>query len=170
VDTVHFINEHELRSQARRAFELHRSTISRLVLAAMIEHIGSTAIPGTLTKGDLDLLVMVPAADFAAAEAALAERFERNVGSLHNEVFASFKDDSADPALGIQLTCDSALRDEFLHFRDALIADPALVAAYNELKRACEGLPMDEYRERKDGFIRQVLNGVPAQQPPLNEA
>jgi GrpB-like predicted nucleotidyltransferase (UPF0157 family) len=158
VDPVHFRNEHELRSQAQRAFELHRSTIARLVPAATIEHVGSTAIPGSLTKGDVDLLVSVPAAEFWAAEAALAQHYERNAGSLHNDVFASFKDDSADPPLGIQLTCDETLRVEFIGFREALLRAPELLAAYNDLKQACEGMTMDEYRQRKDAFIRRVLD------------
>ena len=159
MQTVNFIDELAIRAAAENAFEHYRSLIAGRLPRASVEHIGSTAIAGSLTKGDLDLLVYVAPADFPAAEAVLAEHFQRNSESLHNDVFASFKDDGADLPLGIQLTCDEALRDEFVRFREALLRDPLLVAAYNDLKRASEGLPMDEYRQRKDDFIRRVLEG-----------
>jgi uncharacterized protein len=42
-----------------------------MVPEAEIEHIGATSVPGALTKGDVDLLVSVPAERFGAAVAAL---------------------------------------------------------------------------------------------------
>jgi GrpB-like predicted nucleotidyltransferase (UPF0157 family) len=155
---VHFISEASIRAKAQEAFEHHHAAIARLLPTAVIEHIGSTAVPGSLTKGDLDLLVSVPPADFPAADAVLARHYQRNMDSTHDGVFASFKDDRADPPLGIQLTCDEKVRDEFLLFRQALLRDPSLVSAYNGLKRECDGLPMETYRKQKDTFIRRMLD------------
>ena len=63
--------ESELREVVATAFAEHRERIARRLPAAEIEHVGSTSIRGALTKGDLDLLVRVDAAGFAAAAAAL---------------------------------------------------------------------------------------------------
>ena len=100
---------------------------------------------------------MVPA-NFPGADAVLAQHYERNTGSTHDDVFASFKDDRADPPLGIQPTCDKKVPDEFLLFREALLRDPSLLSAYNELKRAHEGSSMQAYRRQKGTFIRRVLD------------
>jgi len=156
---VHFIDEASFVAKAQEAFEHHHAAIARLLPTADVQHIGSTAVPGSLTKGDLDLLVSVPSADFPGADAVLAQHYERNTDSTHDGVFASFKDDRADPPLGIQLTCDEKVRDEFLLFREALRRDGSLVSAYNELKRAHEGSSMQAYRRQKDTFIRRVLDG-----------
>jgi GrpB-like predicted nucleotidyltransferase (UPF0157 family) len=58
-----------------RAFQRHSREIRTLVPSATVEHVGATAIPGSLTKGDLDLLVRVPAGDFPAGVAALRSRY-----------------------------------------------------------------------------------------------
>ena len=90
----------------------------------------------------------------------LASRYERNAGSTRIEgSFASFKDDSDDPPLGIQLTAAGGEVDCFRRFRDLLRADPQLVEAYNRLKSSFEGKGIDEYRRPKSEFIERVLRG-----------
>lgn len=93
--------------------------------SADIRHIGATAVPGCMTKGDLDIVVRVPAADFPAAEVALAACYPANTGNLRTAAFASFEDGSSSPPLGIQLTAIDGLNDMFHHFTAALAADPA---------------------------------------------
>ncbi|WP_334493720.1 GrpB family protein [Bradyrhizobium sp. AZCC 1614] len=51
-----------------------------LPTSAEMHHVGATAIPGCLTKGDLDIVIRVDAADFSQVDAQLAERFSRNLG------------------------------------------------------------------------------------------
>ena len=105
-------------------------------------HVGATAVPGCLTKGDLDVVVRVEPADFAAAEARLAGRFGRNAGSVRTEDFAAFAEAGRSPPLGIQLTVKGGALDIFHAFAAALRGDPALVRRYNALKLRFRGRPM----------------------------
>lgn len=127
-----------------------------LPASADIRHVGATAIPGCLTKGDLDLVVRVEAADFPLAEACLAARFGRNTGSVRTDDFAAFADDAL--ALGIQLTAKDGRFDTFHRFTAALQADALLVERYNALKRRCAGGSMAAYRAEKAAFIEEVVN------------
>src|SRR5262245_3440981 len=91
-----------------------------LPCAADIRHIGATAVPGCLTKGDLDIVVRVAARDFAAADDALAARFERNLGSIRLATFAAFEDKGGTPHLGVQLVGIGSEYDDFHRFAEAL--------------------------------------------------
>ncbi|MBN8911371.1 MAG: GrpB family protein [Rhizobiales bacterium] len=147
------------RADAERLFERIAAELRRtLPASADIRHIGATAVPGCLTKGDLDIVVRVAAEDFCAADAALAARFARNVGSKRSESFSSFEDGSTSPHLGIQLTTAGGEDDYFHLFVDALRQDPELVTQYNALKRDFDGQPMDIYRAAKSAFVTRVLS------------
>ena len=148
--------------RARRAAGVLFASVTRdlaplLPDSAEMLHVGATAVPGCLTKGDLDVVVRVDAGDFSPVEAGLAARFARNHGSLRTPDFAAFADNATVPALGIQLTVRQGRFDVFHRFVAALIADPALVARYNALKIAYDGGPMGAYRVAKDAFIADVL-------------
>ena len=129
--------------------------------SAEVLHIGATAIPGCLTKGDLDIVVRVARSDFVNAERVLASRFARNSGSVRTEEFAAFEDDERSPHLGIQLTVTDSALDVFHHFVEALRGNSDLVRHYNEIKLAHRGQPMADYRAAKDIFIGQVLASCP---------
>lgn len=122
-----------------------------------IHHVGATAVPGCLTKGDLDIVVRVAPEDFTAADQALALRYARNTGSVRTRDFSAFETPDAEPPLGIQLAAKGGDHDFFHLFVARLRAEPDLVARYNALKRRFEGQPMEIYREAKSDFIRAVL-------------
>lgn len=145
----------QLFAVVRRALEIV------LPLETEILHVGATAIPGCLTKGDLDIVVRVERPAFAIAEHCLAARFTRNGGSVRTDDFAAFQDDGWTPHLGIQLTLKGGPFDVFHRFAAALRADPELVARYNTLKRAHHDHPMTVYRAAKDAFIGDVLQSCP---------
>ena len=147
------------REAADRLFEeTVRSLRPVLPETAEIHHVGATAIPGCLTKGDLDMVVRVAASDFRTADRALGARYVRNTGSVRTETFSAFEQRESVPPLGIQLTAKGGEQDFFHLFIARLLADPALVARYNALKRRFEGKPMDVYRAAKSDFICQVLD------------
>jgi len=131
--------------------------------SADIRHIGATAVPGCLTKGDLDIVVRIDARDFPVADEGLGARFARNLGSVRTETFAAFEDDAATPHLGVQLVARGDEFDDFHLFVEALRADPELVRAYNRLKLDWRGRAMDDYRRAKGAFIARVLG---AREPP----
>jgi GrpB-like predicted nucleotidyltransferase (UPF0157 family) len=60
--------------------------------AADVRHIGATAIPGCLTKGNLDIVVRVPIDQFSDTDAVLASHLAPNEGFIRSK-----------PHLGIQL-------------------------------------------------------------------
>ncbi|AHB48294.1 hypothetical protein W911_07655 [Hyphomicrobium nitrativorans NL23] len=146
------------RHAAVRLFECVEKDLRALLPAsADVRHVGATAVAACLTKGDLDVVVRVEADAFADADRALAARFARNEGSKRTACFSSFEDSGTVPHLGIQLTVQGGADDCFHLLTDALSADPALVEAYNALKRRFDGEPMEAYREAKGAFIRDVL-------------
>ncbi len=52
-----------------------------------IQHIGSTAIPNSITKGDLDIQVRVSKEDFTKAVEILSTIYDINEGSTKTDFF-----------------------------------------------------------------------------------
>lgn len=154
---VHFIDESYVRLAAVGAFERHRERILSHIPYATVDHIGSTAIPGAITKGDLDIQVRVQPATFKDADRVLASMYERNIDSSRTDTFSSFLDDSEELPIGVQLTVVGSEFDDFLWFRDLMVSNAEYLKAYNRLKTSCEGLDMDEYRLRKSRFIGDLI-------------
>lgn len=142
---------------AQRLFLVWRERLHSLLPHAQVEHIGATAIPGCLTKGDLDIAVYVEQEYFAEAEQALASLLRSNSGSIRTTYFSSFSDENTSPAMGVQLVVRGSALDIFGPFRDRLRADPALLQRYNTLKLSHQGVAMSAYREAKAAFIESVL-------------
>lgn len=129
-----------------------------------IEHIGASAIPGAVSKGDLDLCLVVPAAELEAAGAALRSRqgYVEKTGTLRTEALCMLVpaepcDPAQDHALQL-VAAGSRFERLFIGFRDALRADPALLADYNALK--LQHWPQGEaaYRQAKGEFVQMVLD------------
>lgn len=132
-------------------------------LAAAIEHVGSTAVPGLAAKPILDIAVgLVPDADPGQLVARLAP-----LGWI-------FRGDNADSGLLFVLEDRPAHRVAHLHmvgyrdprwhrylrFRDRLRTDPAARAAYAELKLGLAERFADDrraYTAAKDAFITGLL-------------
>ena len=160
--TVQFVEETEVREAVCAAFESVRAVLEGMLPNARIEHIGSTAVPGSITKGDLDVCVLVRADAFARAERTLAQRFGRNVGSDRTDSFASFLDENAgDVPIGIQLVARGGAEDDFVRWRELLRRSPQVLEAYNDLKRHWHGGRHDEYRIAKARFIEDALSASP---------
>lgn len=154
----------ESKKQSARALELfdqERQEILSLLPNADVQHVGSTAVPGSLTKGDLDIQVRVSAEDFRDAERVLSKAYERNKGSTRTDCFAAFKDDLTVPPLGVQLTAEGSAVDSFWKFRELLCTRQDLRDAYDALKRRFDGGDMDAYRAEKDRFF-EALRADPA--------
>ena len=65
---------------------------------------------------------------------------------------------SHDPPVGVQLVVAGSADDAlFAPFRDALIADPALLAQYNALKLSLDGADYERYTDAKGAFVERVL-------------
>ncbi len=151
------VDTRRARKDAQRLFAAVSERLAALLPGADIRHIGATAVPGCLTKGDLDIVVRVGAEDFATADSVVAAAFSRNGSSVRTQAFSAFEDASSHPHLGIQLVAVDSPFDSFHLFAEALQRSPSLVEEYNALKRLHEGADMARYREAKGRFVERVL-------------
>ena len=152
----------ELRESVAVALREHSRRIRTGLGGVEIEHVGSTSIPGALTKGDLDVLVRVDAAGFDAAVVALRGLYAVHQPENWTATYASFADRSAsDPPVGVQLAVRGSADDLlFAPFRQALIDDPALLREYNALKLSLDGADYQGYTDAKGVFVERVLAGL----------
>ena len=156
-DRVEFVDEPAIRSKVSAVFESLSATLTALLPEARIEHIGSTSIPGAVTKGDLDICVQVEPSAFPEADRILSERFARNVGSHQSASLSSFVDNSPPVPVGVQLVALGGNEDFFLQWRDLLRSSPEILKQYDQLKRRWHGRSHEGYREAKATFIEQML-------------
>jgi GrpB-like predicted nucleotidyltransferase (UPF0157 family) len=140
------------RAKVEALFARVEGHLHSLLPAAHIEHVGSTALPDGLTKGDLDIQVRLQREDYDAACRVLSALFEDNPGGF-TEQGRSFKDASTDPPLGIHVTIIDGPSDTQSRQRDLLRERPDLRAQYEALKKNFDGGDMDEYRRAKDSFF-----------------
>jgi GrpB-like predicted nucleotidyltransferase (UPF0157 family) len=120
---------------------------------------GSTAVPGALTKGDLDTNVRLANRDeFDQVVEFLRDLFAMHQPQNWTDGYASFADEhSYGLPVGIQVTIRGHPDDKFIGQRDRLAASPDLIEKYNVLKVRFEGRDMDDYREAKWAFIATYL-------------
>jgi GrpB-like predicted nucleotidyltransferase (UPF0157 family) len=159
-ETVHFAPEQHFREAVSELFQRVRSHLETLVPSADVQHVGSTAIPGSLTKGDLDVQVRVPYSEYEAAKEKLSRVYGINTGGFASHDAISFEDLGGQHSLGIHLTVIGGTADIQWKFRDALVASAVLRERYDQLKRKFEGRSMESYREAKAEFVSRVLEGL----------
>jgi GrpB-like predicted nucleotidyltransferase (UPF0157 family) len=151
-----------LASQLREHLAQVSAQLARLLPRAEFHHIGATAIPGAVTKGDVDVLLRVDAAEFPHAVDCLRQRFAIKQAKNWTAVFASFGDDSSFPfPLGVQLVIRESEADIFLFLHEYLSADTKSLAEYNRIKEEAAPLGADAYWEAKNRFLSQILSSRP---------
>lgn len=137
--------------------------------AARLEHVGSTAIPGCHGKGPVDLLLLYPPGQLAAARDAVD-----GLGFQRHEQPGAFPEERP-VRIGTLLhdgdvfrlhvhvvAADSPEVEELLRFRGALRANPDLVAEYVALKQAVIAAGICDnsaYTDGKEAFIQRVKSG-----------
>jgi GrpB-like predicted nucleotidyltransferase (UPF0157 family) len=134
----------------------HRRIVLELVPGAKVEHVGATAVPGALTKGDVDIAVRVGKPQFSAAVEALSTRYAIHQPHNWTSTLASFTAPGELP-VGIQLVVAGSDADRFFGpFRHTLLTE------YNELKLRLDGLEYERYTEEKTQFVERVLRELNA--------
>jgi GrpB-like predicted nucleotidyltransferase (UPF0157 family) len=154
---VYFHKQEKFKECAEEVFLKERKRILRVLPSADIQHIGSTAIPGSLTKGDLDIQVRVKQKDFEKAQNALSKIYKPNKGNPPTKTYASFKDNDTKIPLGVQLTIIGSKEDDFTALRDILVSNKKYLEKYNALKNQYQGKPIKEYRKAKGKFVEKIL-------------
>lgn len=64
MNKVYFKPSEEFLEEANKVFDEQKDRLKKLLPEADIQHIGSTSIPGSVTKGDLDINVRVTKEDY----------------------------------------------------------------------------------------------------------
>jgi GrpB-like predicted nucleotidyltransferase (UPF0157 family) len=160
--TVRFRRASELWPLADRAFQRHSREIRSLIPAAEVEHVGATAVPGSLTTGDVDLLVRVPGADFRGAATALRRRYDVDQPANWTETFASFAEaQEGDLPVGVQLVVAGSRVDAaFVSLRRAFRTRPDLLERANDLKLRHADGDADTYARAKQAFLEALLRDL----------
>ena len=145
-------------AQARLAFAALAGDLVALLAHAEVEHVGATAVPGCLSKGDLDVLVRVARPEFDASADVLDGALRRSDRNAPTAEYVEYDAATEDVAASVQLVvAGSELDDRFSRLKAILLADPAALAEYNELKMRCEGDTMSAYRQAKAALIDALL-------------
>jgi GrpB-like predicted nucleotidyltransferase (UPF0157 family) len=155
--SVDFAPEQSFRESIGPLFARVEAQLSALLPGSDIQHVGGTAIPGSLTKGDLDVQVRVTSDKYDAAKDVLSKLYRVNLGGFASEDAISFEDYSRQPSLGVHLTVIDGSADIQWRFRDLLVASDALREEYDQLKRRFDGGSMAKYRDAKAMFVERVL-------------
>lgn len=153
----------EYQPHCAQLFESYKNKIQQLIPFARVEHIGSSAIPNAISKGDLDIYIEVSAQQFLDAIKKLQQLgFKEKPDTLRTHQLCMLQSQVHDVALQIVVTGSEF--QNFLTFRDQLRHHPELVQQYNQLKQSCSGTSPEQYRQIKAIFIQNVLNPNPADQ------
>jgi GrpB-like predicted nucleotidyltransferase (UPF0157 family) len=139
----------------------------------LIEHIGSTAVPGLSAKPVIDIIILVgamqPILDRMADLAAIGYEFRPDVSNPERIFMRRYgPDDVRTHHLHIHTDADDVRRH--VMFRDALRMDRATRQAYLDLKRdlaARHASDRQAYANGKDAFVDSIVlaAGGPARRP-----
>lgn len=128
---------------------------------AQFEHVGASSIPGAISKGDLDICIVVaPVKHQSTVETPEALGYVAKTHTLRTPELCMLVSPRQDFDIALQVVAQGSQFEFFMHFRDALSADPILVEQYNELKRQFASASPERYRAEKAKFIEAVPGGL----------
>lgn len=153
-----FLEPEQYQKNCVQLFNSYQKDISTLLPFAKIEHIGSSAIPNAISKGDLDIYIEVMPEQFEfAIEQLKTLNFIEKQNTLRTDELCMLESLNNDD-VAFQIVVTNSVFTFFLTFRNKLIDSPLLVKKYNQLKLECSHLDHDQYRTIKSDFINRVLN------------
>lgn len=149
-----------IEARAQEVFEAVERALALLLPNAQVHHIGATAVPGSLSKGDVDVAVLVsPQAHATTVLRLQAAGYCVEADTLRTSELCMLRSPRRDVDLALQVVATgSQLARDFLRFRDVLRSSAALLTRYNAVKAANADAGMDAYRAAKSRFIVQVLS------------
>ncbi|MFW2055887.1 GrpB family protein [Acinetobacter haemolyticus] len=153
---MQFFPPDQYQQHCQQLFEKYKNQILNLTPYAIVEHIGSSAIPNAVSKGDLDIYIEIPQKYFLETIDNLKKlNFKEKLDTLRTNELCMLE--SLDNDVALQIVTSGSVFRFFLIFRDRLKESPDLVEQYDALKHSCTGIPQDRYRELKAEFIQRVL-------------
>ena len=143
----------EIAGEAKAIHVRVRRTLRELEIPGELEWTGGSSVPRTLTRGDVDLHLRVPAESFATTVAILKDHFP--IGSPHSwaETLAVFDIPDQPLPTGLAVTPIYSEHDRrFTRAWSRIAADPDVHRRYNDLKRHTT----DDYESRKAAFFNDL--------------
>src|SRR5712692_8771334 len=122
-----------------------------------VEHIGATALPDGVTKGDVDVNIRVPASSFERVVEMLTARFAVAQPQNWSPTYASFSDPDRALPLGLQVTVIGSPDDFLVMLRDLMRSDPVLRQDYERCKTQAARLGRRGYWEAKNRMLQDLL-------------
>jgi GrpB-like predicted nucleotidyltransferase (UPF0157 family) len=154
-DSMQFFSSKDYQTHCQKLFEDYQSIIQKHLANAQIEHIGASAIPNCISKGDLDIYVAVNNVEQAIGTIEQLD-FKIKQNTLRTPQLCMLESQKSED-VAIQLVEKGSPFEDFLHFRDKLRTNPKLVNQYNQMKLSCTGFTQEKYREVKSRFIEEIL-------------
>ncbi|AUT34549.1 MULTISPECIES: GrpB family protein [Acinetobacter calcoaceticus/baumannii complex] len=153
-----FLEPEKYQQRCAQLFNSYHKAICALLPFAKIEHIGSSAIPNAISKGDLDIYIEVIPEQFEfAIEQLKTLNFIEKQNTFRTHELCMLESLNNDD-VAFQIVVTDSVFTFFLTFKNKLISSPTLVNEYNQLKLQCSHLDPDQYRTIKSDFINRVLN------------
>ena len=158
-------------------FVKEKRRIQKYIKNAIVEHIGSTSVPGLDGKGYIDLMVICPKKEIKNAknilETKLEYEYKDNVSVKGERLFfkrIAQSKYSKKTFYHLHLTyLNCEYHKEAVSFRDFLINNPIYIKKYSEIKKiaskkAQKATDRKEarimYKKIKDPLIRDILNKI----------
>ncbi len=155
---MELLESSEYQALACSVFEQVAKELSLLLPAARVEHVGASSVPGAISKGDLDICVVVAASGHPSTVKVLeASGYVVKADTLRTHELCMLLSPRKDLDVALQVVAEGSQFEFFMRFRDALRADPLLVEQYNQLKRNFASAGAESYRDEKAKFIEAVL-------------
>jgi GrpB-like predicted nucleotidyltransferase (UPF0157 family) len=157
---LEFVPSELVLPRAEAALRRERQRLATLAPGSEVVLTGASSLPGTLTRGDIDLHLRVPPPAWAVTVAALSEAYRVVNPEIWTSTLATFGAPD-DDLVGIAATPVGSEHD--VRFRAAwerLAGDAVALAAYNELKRSHAGGDLAEYLAAKGAFFERLATRV----------
>jgi len=146
-----FVPQESIKKIVDEKYQEIKSMILSTLPNVEIEHVGSSAVKGVLTKKDLDITVRAEISEFQKCIDAMEKMFK----AVHKDVWQYNKNTSEGMAIftkqdnylesiDIMLVVKGSRFDEYHIFREILEKDDCVRQDYNALKKAYQGKPYKE--------------------------
>ena len=145
----------------KRIFNEEKDTLKEIISDSVIEHVGSTAVPGLSSKPIVDIAVGVK--DLLDIDLdKLSELYTVKENKEDNEILLIKEDKKETESLIHVLKDDSDRYNNLIKFRDILLNNEEIKKQYEKLKTELADKYKDnrkEYTKSKEDFISKVLGG-----------
>jgi GrpB-like predicted nucleotidyltransferase (UPF0157 family) len=157
-EICHFVQAGEIKEEVESYFNKEIKNLRGLLghLVVGFEHVGGTAIPGALTKKDVDIQIRISKEDFSKVIELMKTCNKIKKLEIWTQNKAIFKNKEKDFSTDYLVTVVNSDADVYYKARELLKNNSQLLSKYNKLKKSFEGKTYMEYRPAKDSFWREI--------------